>query len=123
MWRPLTRGSALGFSFTVTAAWISTSSYPEGSEERVNPIPIRVALPVADERELAARFGESFAPGGLRLPTNQPRKPGERLEVELTTRDGAVLFHALGVVARAVATPQGETALLIRFEELSGGQR
>lgn len=84
--------------------------------------PIRVALPVRDERELAEKFGGSLAPGGLRLVTQAQRKPGELVPFELTARDGSLLFQGTGVVVRQQHTER-ESALILRYQWLDGANR
>jgi len=84
--------------------------------------PIRLALPVHDERELAEKYGGLIELGGLRLPTAQARAPGELCRFELCARDGTVLFQGSGVVVRAVGS-EHERALLLRYQRLEGADR
>ena len=86
--------------------------------------PIRLVLPVRDERGLADKFGEHIGPGGVRLFTGQPRPPGEVVAFELCARDGTVLFQGAGVVVKALrGQSETELALLVRYQRLDGSDR
>ncbi|MBS2026700.1 MAG: Hsp70 family protein [Deltaproteobacteria bacterium] len=86
--------------------------------------PIRVVLPVRDERDLAEKFGEHIGPGGVRLFTGQPRSPGEVVAFELCARDGTVLFQGAGAVVKALrGQREDDLALLVRYQRLDGADR
>ncbi len=84
--------------------------------------PLRVKIPCNDERDFYARLADHVAARGLRVPTEEQRPIGTRLQVALEFRNGRTLLgHGVVDAHVQLDSRSGVNVRILRFDPDGGG--